>query len=412
MLAIINFILRTICIALVNWIGFRTETEKLSKTTTVTFIVQFFNTAILLLLVGANWAEQPVSFGLTGGQFSDFNELWFRSIGNTICGLMWFNAFFPIIEAFMYFGLRLLFRILDRGCNCDKYKTKKTSIQSYIDTYTGPIYMMHYKYSTMLNIVFVTFMYGLGMPILFPIASLSCLVLYFVEKIMLYYGYRTPPMYDERLSQTVLNQMQVAPLLMMTFGYWMASNLQLLRNDRLLPRESTTVLAETQHTIGTLIGEGWAGYNWTMLLCFFTLLIVYFAGPAISKKIEKKYPSFAIGDLELDEDIDNYWASLDEEDRKWHQREEANSRSLGMPMLSDAQLKALKQTKMTERKTVQGTHTYDILANPLYFDDFQYVSAAEDDRNDVIIDDDSDEENDAAQSDFVRIALNLAYLTP
>lgn len=127
-LAIINFILRTICIMLVDWIGFNTETERLSKTTTVTFAVQFFNTAILLLLVGANWSEQPITFWLTGGQFSDFNEIWFRSIGNTICGLMWVNAFFPIIEAIGYFGLRLFFRLLDRGCSCDKYKTKKTSI--------------------------------------------------------------------------------------------------------------------------------------------------------------------------------------------------------------------------------------------------------------------------------------------
>ena len=51
---------------------------------------------------------------------------------------------------------------------------------------------------------------------------------------------------------------------------------------------------------------------------------------------------------------------------------------------------------MTSGRTLQGTHSYDILANPQYFDDFQYVSAAEEDRNDIIIDDDSDEENDAA----------------
>jgi len=38
-LTIINFILRTICIALIDWVGFATETERLSKTTTVTFIV-------------------------------------------------------------------------------------------------------------------------------------------------------------------------------------------------------------------------------------------------------------------------------------------------------------------------------------------------------------------------------------
>jgi len=56
-LTIINFILRTICIALIDWVGFATETERLSKTTTITFVVQFFNTAFLLLLVGANMSE-------------------------------------------------------------------------------------------------------------------------------------------------------------------------------------------------------------------------------------------------------------------------------------------------------------------------------------------------------------------
>ena len=56
-------------------------------------------------------------------------------------------------------------------------------------------------------------------------------------------------------------------------------------------------------------------------------------------------------------------------------------------------------------------HSYDILANPLYLDDFQYVTAAEDDRDEMIIDDDDDEGNDAAQSDLVRVCLNLAYMT-
>ena len=220
----INFVLRTVCIIVVKWIGYGTETEQLTVTTTVTFLVQFFNTAILLLLVGANLSEQPITFWLDGGQFSDFNTAWFRSIGNTIVSTMYINAFFPVLEALAYWGLRLLFRIMDRGCSCDKYKTKRTSIQGYLDTYTGPIYLMHYKYSAMLNIIFVTMMYGLGMPILFPIAMLSFVILYFQEKLMLYYGYRVPPMYDERLSQNVLTRLQTAPILMMLFGYWMASN--------------------------------------------------------------------------------------------------------------------------------------------------------------------------------------------
>jgi len=65
---------------------------------------------------------------------------------------------------------------------------------------------------------------------------------------------------------------------------------------------------------------------------------------------------------------------------------------------------------MTKGKTLQGVHSYDMLSNPLYFDDFQYISAAED-RAALIIDGDDNEGDDDAQSDLVRIALNLAYMT-
>merc|ERR1712045_634238 len=83
---------------------------------------------------------------------------------------------------------------------------------------------------------------------------------------------------------------------------------------------------------------------------------------------------------------------------------------LGSKILTDEQYNALKESTQTEGKTLQGTHSYDILANPLYLDDFQYVTAAEDDRDEMIIDDDDDEGNDAMQSDLVRICLNLAYM--
>ena len=56
-ITIMNFVLRTICIKLIAWVGYATETEQLKETTKVTFVVQFFNTAILILLVNANLSE-------------------------------------------------------------------------------------------------------------------------------------------------------------------------------------------------------------------------------------------------------------------------------------------------------------------------------------------------------------------
>lgn len=114
--------------------------------------------------------------------------------------------------------------------------------------------------------------------------------------------------------------------------------------------------------------------------------------------------------MELDEDIDNYYNCLDDHDRKWSIMEEENSRSVMlMNILNNETLEKLKSTKMGKGH-LQGVHSYDILANPLYLDDFQYFSADLPDRAKYIIDDDEDEDNDNAQSDLVRMVLNLAFL--
>jgi hypothetical protein len=52
----------------------------------------------------------------------------------------------------------------------------------------------------MLNIVFMTFMFGAGMPILFPIALGSFLIFYVVERLCLAYSSQKPPMFDDQLN--------------------------------------------------------------------------------------------------------------------------------------------------------------------------------------------------------------------
>jgi hypothetical protein len=53
----VNFIIRTVMIMLLSWIGYASETEKLSKITSFTFYMLFFNTAFLLMLVNADMSE-------------------------------------------------------------------------------------------------------------------------------------------------------------------------------------------------------------------------------------------------------------------------------------------------------------------------------------------------------------------
>jgi len=87
------------------------------------------------------------------------------------------NALFPLCEIFMNYGPLWLARKLDGG-NKDSYNTKCSNMQRYVDIYSGPVYQIHFKYSGIMNVTFVTMMYGIGMPILFPIAAFSYFMLY------------------------------------------------------------------------------------------------------------------------------------------------------------------------------------------------------------------------------------------
>ena len=62
-------------------------------------------------------------------------------------------------------------------------------MQLYVDLYSGPEYFIHFKYSGILNVIFVTFMYGLGIPILFLLAALYFFNLYALERLTVAYFY-------------------------------------------------------------------------------------------------------------------------------------------------------------------------------------------------------------------------------
>lgn len=130
MIVAINYILRLFIIKLIIYIGKDTESEQTRLITNGVFIVQFFNTAFLLLSVNANLVEQGSFFGgLFARKIPDFNTLWFRDIGNTLIGAMMFNVYWPAFEFCAFYGMRTTFRLLDRSFRCNSDVTKKTTIQ-------------------------------------------------------------------------------------------------------------------------------------------------------------------------------------------------------------------------------------------------------------------------------------------
>lgn len=72
----INYVLRLFIIKLIMYIGKDTESEQTRLITNGVFVVQFFNTALLLLMVNANLQEQgaPLSWLSAETGIPDFNS--------------------------------------------------------------------------------------------------------------------------------------------------------------------------------------------------------------------------------------------------------------------------------------------------------------------------------------------------
>jgi len=58
---------------------------------------------------------------------------------------------------------------------------------------------------------------------------------------------------------------------------------------------------------------------------------------------------------------------------------------------------------------IQGVPLYQILANPTYAREFNYIQVHVPNRAKLIVDGDEDEENDCEQSDMVQVLLNMAF---
>lgn len=189
-IVVINTILKTVMIKLIKYIGEDTHSAQLKSITNGVFVAQYFNTGFLMLLSYSNFAEVGLPFAnLFDGPYYDFTTEWYAVVGWKLTQTMIINAFMPVVEFCIAYSMKWFFRRQDRSGTKDEYKTKKTSLQLYIDLYSGPEYFIHFKYSGVLNVVFVTMMYGAGVPMLFVVAAFTFWLLFSCERLLVAYFY-------------------------------------------------------------------------------------------------------------------------------------------------------------------------------------------------------------------------------
>jgi hypothetical protein len=395
--------------------------------TNMVFICQFFNTGILPMLCTANLEDQiPArivnALGMKGDN-TDFNQNWYTNIGDTIASAMMFNIYFPVCMEICWLSYRWTFRLLDMRGTTQENPSNSVTIQQYINKWAGPQFFIHYKYSAILNITFITMCFGISMPILFPVAAASLFVLYCLEVFMLFYVYKRPPAYDVALNNHVLLKLAWAPFYMLAFAFWQLSSPQLIGSYQyMIPLGQKQSPFLNQHLwYKSMRNSGpaqvllYLAVGYLFYLQFKNLIKAIFGlltndGRKCCPKLIRKY---WVDQVEIDEDIPDYDEVLTKSDRKYTLAEELNSRMFGVQtMLQESYDKLVQMEEAKKFKRLTGIHTYDILRNPAYVSQFQYFSADLPDRDAFIIDDDTNEDNNNTQSDLVRIVLSLAYIRP
>lgn len=106
------------------------------------------------------------------GPFCDYMPQWYIDVGLKIITTYLVQGMMPYINVVKESVLYRLKIKVDQKCSGNRYKSKSHTIQMYKAVYTGKEWPIHFKYSDALNITFLAMLYGIGMPIMFPMAMI------------------------------------------------------------------------------------------------------------------------------------------------------------------------------------------------------------------------------------------------
>lgn len=115
LISFINIIIRTVNIALIDTIGYHTQSEATSAVMTSIFISSFINTGIILLFTNADLQYSILHMIPLKNQYSDLNTDWYLDIGTSLVKTMLIMALFPYVEFCMFGGIKVIMRIKDSG---------------------------------------------------------------------------------------------------------------------------------------------------------------------------------------------------------------------------------------------------------------------------------------------------------
>jgi len=132
--------------------------------------------------------------GLTSkGQYFDYSPYWYNDIGLKICITMCINVMVPVGSTCAMMWKAKVERWYDSKGTGDRFVTRCTNMTAYKLVHSGDNYLIYLKFAESLNIVYTCMMYGMGIPILFPIAAVALFNSWACERYLMAKEVKLPP---------------------------------------------------------------------------------------------------------------------------------------------------------------------------------------------------------------------------
>jgi hypothetical protein len=257
------------------------------------------------------------------------------------------------------------------------------SIQKYVDLYGGIEYVTHYKHSKIMLTMFICLIFGTGIPLLYPIALLSVLIEYLLERYLLAYYYKLPKIETQVILTDTLNVLKFAAVCSLGVNYWMMSNPQMFSNQvfpvtHVDSPENTnhSIFAfQVDHSLPSLIISLFLAFS-HLSKCIMRIAIFFDKHHVGNNPLNSKNPK----------PLPSFYDSLSNYDLKcWVQEEDHVINKCKFRTLIKESYEKLQHTlnsrnlnqNLTPKLIISNIFCYDILVNPEYASAFQYFRVNE-----------------------------------
>jgi hypothetical protein len=164
--------------------------------------------------------ENP--FNILEGPYSEFSSGWYEKVGALIVAVMILEIpiihLFPINET-IFFGC---LKWHDRQWYWSDNKKSRKAIQAeYENINTGSVFDLDYRLAQIAVVVMHTFMFSVGLPILFLLAAMNFTMMYWMDKYLILRIYKTPVQYDHKPINFTLKLMRWSFLFHFFIGFYM-----------------------------------------------------------------------------------------------------------------------------------------------------------------------------------------------